>query len=84
VYENSIKKMLFEFENDNNLNYTDSGSDYMAADDSDSSENDVLSVENTGNIQQLHYQTIIEIVENVVNWKEEEMDMSYFAFTKPK
>jgi len=79
VYETTIEKMLFESESDVNFDCTDSGSDYMAADDSDSSESDVLS----GNIQQLHVQTIIpntEVVENVVDWKKEEMDKSNFVF----
>ncbi|KAL4089606.1 hypothetical protein QTP88_024617 [Uroleucon formosanum] len=81
VYENTIEKMLFQSENDENFDCTDSGSDYMAVDDSDSSESDVLS----GNIQQLHVKTIIpntEIVGNVVDWKDDEIDMSNFAFTK--
>lgn len=81
VYENTVEKILFESESDNNFDCTYSGSDYIAADDSDSSESNVL----LGNIQQLHVQSIIpntEVVENVVDWKEEEMDMSNFAFTK--
>lgn len=81
MYENTVEKMIFQSESDNNFDCTYSGSDYIVVDNSDCSESNVL----LGNIQQLHVQSIIpntEIVENVVDWKEEEMDMSNFAFTK--
>jgi len=91
VYENAIEKMLFESESDDNFDFTDSGNDYMAEstlgtqDDSGSSESDVHSVENTGDIQQIHTQTNkhnTEVGETVVHWQEEEIDMSNFAFNK--